>query len=350
MFDFRDLPIDSGSPAHHGRRGARVSCRLWVRVCGWDHISVSRVGDLAATGVFISTSEPWGSPNDVVLIELESLDHQVQLRTMARVARVLRQDDRKFGARVVGIALEFLPLERIQPAAAALVRHAVAQELSHHGYVRLDNPAHAYLNEVSTGEAHSAMVQDLGLEQLTLLTTERLEYGKSVQVQVPHTDGCVDLSGHVVASQPVAGGLEYATIVHLDGPIATRTSTLLELAHQLVLPEDYAPPPDSGFDFSGELGPVSIDEVLTLVGHRCYSGVLSVGTEAQFFSVQVTEGNITAVESNVANNTEDALDELRLLASGEFQFRNRRKPQLMLIPNSTDKLVSDILSQAPPPA
>jgi hypothetical protein len=284
-----------------------------------------------------------------VLLELESPDHQAKFRTMARVARVLRQDDRKSGARVVGIGLEFLPLETIQPAARALVRHAVAQELTHHGYVRLDNPAHAYLRETADGSSHSAMVQDLGLEQLTLLTTHRIDYGRKVNLQVPHADGCVQLSGQVVASQPVAGGLEFSTIVHLDGPLESRTATLLDIAHQLVLPEDYAPPPDSGFDFSGELGAVSVEELLTLVSHRCYSGVLSVGTESQFFSIQVTEGSITAVESNVAKTSEESLERLRLLASGEFQFRNKRKPQLLLVPSSTNKLVADILSQPPPP-
>jgi Tfp pilus assembly protein PilZ len=346
MFNLHDLPLESGASSRNGRRGARVSCRLWVRVLGWDDAPVSRAGDLAATGVFISTSDPWGSPNDVVMLELESPDRAAKLRTMARVARVLRQDDRSFGARVVGIGLEFLPLETIQPAARLLVRHAVEQELTHHGYVRLDNPAPAYVTETVDGTCHSAKVQDLGLEQVTLLTPHRIQYGRQVTLQVTHSDGSLELSGHVVVSRPVSKGLEFATIVHLDGALEERSATLLDLAQQVILPEDYSPPPASAFDFSGELGPVSIDEVLTLVSHRCYSGVLSVGNEAQFFSVQISEGSVTAVESNVADTVDECLARLRFMASGEFRFRSKRKPQLLLAPNSTNKLVADILSHA----
>lgn len=345
MYDFQDLPIDSGAPSQHGRRGGRVSCRLWVRVVGWDDQPISRAGDLAATGVFISTSEPWGSPNDVVLVELESIDRAAKLRTMARVARVLRQDDRKFGARVIGVALEFLPLETIQSAADVLVRHAVAQELTHHGHVRLDIPARSYIAETEGGSPESAMLQDLGLEQLTLLTANRFDYSREVSVEVPHAQGCVRLGGRVVASQPVPGGLEYSTLVRLEGPVDGRASMLLDLSHQLVIPDDYEPPPDSGFDFSGELGAVGIDEVLQLVSHRCYSGVLSVGNETQCFSVQVSQGSITCVESNGTKTENEAIAQLRKLRAGEFRFRNKRRPQLMLV--SSTRLVADVLSQPP---
>lgn len=324
-----------------------MSCRLWVRVVGWDKQPVSRAGDLAATGVFISTNEPWGGPNDVVLVELASLDHAASLRTMARVARVLRQDDRTSGARVIGVALEFLPLETIQTAAANLVRHAVGQELTHHGYVRLDIPARSYITDSASGSAQAAMLQDLGLEQLTLLTTDRVDYGNQVSVEVPNPDGCVYLQGKVVSSQPIPGGLEYSTLVHLDGPVEERTGKLLDLAHQLVVPEDYDPPPESGFDFSGELGSVSVDEVLSLVGHRCYSGVLSVGNETQHFSIQVSQGSITAIEGNNTGSPEDALTQLKRIAHGEFRFRNKRRPLLTLVSSTTNRLVADILSHPP---
>jgi hypothetical protein len=347
MYDFQDLPIDSGAPANHGRRGGRVSCRLWVRVVGWDQQPVSRPGDLAATGVFISTSEPWGSPNDVVLLELESIDRAAKLKTMARVARVIRQDDRRFGARVIGVALEFLPLETIQNAAASLVRRAVAQELTHHGHVRLDVPARSYLTDANDGAPQAALLQGIGLEQLTLLTASRVEYGKQVNVEVPHADTCVRLGGRIVSSQPLPGGLEYSTLVHLEGPLEGRAATLLDMAHQLVIPDDYEPPPDSGFDFSGELGSVGIDEVLELVSHRCYSGVLSISNELQCFSVQVSQGSITSVEGNAAKTQEDAVAQLKDLRAGEFRFRNKRRPQLTLVSTNTTRLVADILSQPP---
>jgi hypothetical protein len=347
MYDFQDLPIDSGAPANHGRRGGRVSCRLWVRVVGWDQQPVSRPGDLAATGVFISTSEPWGSPNDVVLVELESIDRATKFKTMARVARVLRQDDRRYGARVIGVALEFLPLETIQTAAAVLVRHAVAQELTHHGHVRLDVPARSYVTDVSSGTPQAAMLQGIGLEQLTLLTQNRIEYGTRLHVEVPHAEGCVRLDGQVISSQPLPGGLEYSTLVHLEGPLEGRAATLLDMAHQLVVPDDYEPPPDSGFDFSGELGSVGVEEVLQLVGHRCYSGVLSISNEQHCFSVQVSQGNITSVEGNASKSQDEAIAQLKSLRTGEFRFRNKRRPQLTLVSTNTTRLVADILSQPP---
>lgn len=349
MYDFQDLPIDSGAPANHGRRGGRVSCRLWVRVVGWDQQPVSRAGDLAATGVFISTSEPWGSPNDVVLLELESIDRTTKLRTMARVARVLRQDDRSFGARVIGVALEFLPLETIQNAAAGLVRHAVAQELALHGHVRLDVPARSYVTGTAEGAPHAALLQGIGLEQLTLLTAVRFDYDKQVHVEVPHGENCVRLGGRVVSSQPLPGGLEYSTLVHLEGSHEGRASTLLDVAHQLVVPDDYEPPPDSGFDFSGELGSVGVQELLELVSHRCYSGVLSVSNEMHCFSVQVSEGVVTSVESNAAKSREEAMTQLQNMRAGEFRFRNKRRPQLMLVSSNTSRLVADLLSEPPAP-
>lgn len=346
MSNNHDLPLESQAPVNHGRRGGRVSSKFWVKVSGWDAEPVQRSGDLAATGAYIATTQPWGSPGDVVMLELQSLDNEASLNTLARVARVLRQDDRNYGARVVGVALEFLPMESVQPAAAALVRYAVERELVRHGNVRLDDPALAYLHMSEAPAPLMSAVSDVGLEQLTLQTPLLLAYGTSVEVEVNLKSGGVRLKGQVVASQPMADSRRFSTLVHLHGAIEGRQSVLVDLAKQVVMPDDCTPSPESGFDFSGELGAVTVEAILKLVSHGCYSGVLSIGNEAEFYSVQISQGTITEIESRTHKTLEGAIEGLKGLGSGEFRFRYRCRPHLALVSPMTARLVEDVLAQS----
>jgi hypothetical protein len=346
MSNNHDLPLDSQAPINHGRRGGRVSSKFWVKVNGWDDESVLRSGDLAATGAYIATTEPWGSPGDVVMLELQSLDNEASLSTLARVARVLRQDDRNYGARVVGVALEFLPMEAIQPAATALVRCAVERELVRHGNVRLDEPALAYVHTSHVPAPLMSAVSDVGLEQVTLQTPLILPYGTDVELEISVNDGVVRLDGQVVASQPMADSRRFSTLVHLKGAIEGRQSVLVDLAKQVIMPDDCTTSAESGFDFSGELGPVTVDAVLRLLSHSCYSGVLSIGNEAEFYSVQISQGTITEVESTLYKTREGALDGLKGLGAGEFRFRYRCRAQLPLVSPMTTRLVEDVLAQS----
>lgn len=345
MFECNHAPQDFHAPIRNGRRGGRVSTKFWLRVAGWDSEPVARSGDLAATGLFITTGEPFGSPGDVAMLELESLDHSAKMRSLARVARVLRQDDRKFGARVVGIAFEFLPLETIQPAAANLVRHAVRDELIRHGHVRLDDPAVVFVRTADGSSAKRATLLDLGVEQVTLQTTTRFSYGSKFTLEMPHEMGLLTLSGEAVSSQPLAdtGGSTYSTLVHLCGPLEERQTSLVDLAERLVVPDDYEPPPESGFDFSGELGTVSVEQLLQLVSHRCYSGVLSIGNELKFFSIQISQGQVTSIEASGSDQAA-TIETLRTLQTGEFRFRNRRSPRLSLISPGTAELLENVMS------
>ncbi len=120
---------------------------------------------------------------------------------------------------------------------------------------------------------------------------------------------------------------------------------LVDLAKQVVMPDDCTASPESGFDFSGELGPVTVDAVLRLLSHSCYSGVLSVGNEAEFYSVQISHGSITEIESSMHKTMEGALEGLKTLGSGEFRFRYRCRPQLALVSPMTARLVEDVLAQ-----
>lgn len=345
MSNNHDLPLESQAPINHGRRGGRVSSKFWVKVNGWDEEAVQRSGDLAATGAYIATTEPWGSPGDVVMLELQSLDNAASLQTLARVARVLRQDDRNHGARVVGVALEFLPMESIQPAAAELVRYAVERELVRHGNVRFDEAALAYVHTQQAPAPLMCAVSDVGLEQLTLQTPLLLPYGTSVDVEVSLKNGTVRLEGQVVASQPMADSRRFSTLVHLHGALEGRQSVLVDLAKQVIMPDDCTPSPESGFDFSGELGHVNIDAILQLLSHSCYSGVLSVGNEAEFYSVQISQGAISEIESSAHQTPQAALEGLKRLGSGEFRFRYRCRPQLALVSPMTARLVEDVLAQ-----
>lgn len=345
MSNTHDLPLESQAPINHGRRGGRVSSKFWVKVSGWDTEPVLRSGDLAATGAYIATTEPWGSPGDVVMLELQSLDNEASLSTLARVARVLRQDDRNYGARVVGVALEFLPMESIQPAAAALVRCAVERELVRHGHVRLDDPALAYVHTSHAPAPLMSAVNDVGLEQVTLQTPLLLPYGTNVELEISTRNGALHLDGQVVASQPMADSRRFSTLVHLHGTIDGRQSVLVDLAKQVIMPDDCSAPPESGYDFSGELGHVSVADLLSLLSHRSYSGVLSIGNESEFYSVQISQGAITEIESTAHKTTEGALEGLKSLGSGEFRFRYRCRPQLELVSPMTARLVEDVLAQ-----
>ncbi len=350
MFENNDLPPDFHAPTRNGRRGGRVSTNFWLRVAGWDSEPIVRSGDLAATGLFVTTGDLFGGPGDVAMLELESLDHQAQMRSLARVARVLRQDDRKFGARVVGIAFEFLPLETIQPAAANLVRHAVREELVRHGHVRLDDPAIVNVRAEDGSGVKTATLLGLGIEQLTLQTTTRFAYGSRFTIEVPHEGGHLKLAGEAVSSQPLVGTNVslFSTLVHLRDAIEERQNLLVDLGQRLVVPDDYEPPPESGFDFSGELGTVSVDQLLKLVSHRCYSGVLSVGNEQQCFSIQISQGRVTSVEGGNSDSADsaDSLDALRTWQSGQFRFRNRRSPRLSLISPGTAQLLDQVMSSS----
>src|SRR5690606_7895367 len=140
----------------------------------------------------------------------------------------------------------------------------------------------------------TATLLGLGIEQLTLQTTTRFAYGSRFTIEVPHEGGHLKLAGGAVSSQPLVGTNVslFSTLVHLRDDIAERRSLLLGIGQRLVVPEGYEPPPESGCDFSGELGTVSVDQRLKLVSHRCYSGVLSVGSEQECFSIQISQGRV----------------------------------------------------------
>src|SRR5262249_32265252 len=97
------------------RRASRIDCDLWVRVGGVDGAARPRRGNSSVTGVYVSIDEAVGSPGDVVWLSLSTVDKVRSAQTMARVTRVVRQDDLHRGAAVVGAGFEFMPLEQPQP-------------------------------------------------------------------------------------------------------------------------------------------------------------------------------------------------------------------------------------------
>ena len=94
-----------------------------------------------------------------------------------------------------------------------------------------------------------------------------------------------------------------------------------------------------------------MDQLLKLVSHRCYSGVLSVGNEQQCFSIQISQGRVTSVEGGNSDSADsadsvDSLDALRTWQSGQFRFRNRRSPRLSLISPGTAQLLDQVMSSS----
>jgi hypothetical protein len=64
-----------------------------------------------------------------MLLTMVSLDRKRRVQTLAKLARIIRQDDRARGARVIGAAFEFLPQGKLQPEIVELLKHTVEQEL-----------------------------------------------------------------------------------------------------------------------------------------------------------------------------------------------------------------------------
>lgn len=338
-----DVP-DSRARANSGRRSGRVSTELWVRIGGNSRPIAKRRGDLAATGVFLLSNDPPGSPGDVVPITLMSADQSETFSTLARVARVLRQDDRARGSRVIGVAFEFLPLDRVQPDAVKLLRRVTTLAFSKLGQLRLDQPAPAFVRPTG-GTRARARLRMFGAEQVTLHTASALPYRCNVEVELPNEPAPLSLTGEVISSTREfdIGAPRYTTIVHLDHNATERVPELLALAQQLLTPSAPEHEERSYYDFRGDLGTLPLTNVLELLRQERYSGVLSAGDARRFFSVEITDGEIGSIEPGGST-----VGDLMGLCDGEFQFKNRRLAQLSVLTGSTARLMRDVFERKSP--
>ncbi len=323
-----DEDSDFGEAGRRRRRGERVEAELWVQIAGLDSAPVRRCGNLAATGVYLAIGEPIGSPGDLVKLTLQSIDKERSLNTLARVARVLRQDDRAFGARVIGMGLEFLPFQRLQPDAEALLLHVLSLELSALAQLRVEPVPTATVTVDDREPPNHASLSGLGIEQLTLATAEPIMPGSQVRIYVPHHDGMTNLTGKALANgrEAATRGRRATTLVQLTGSARAREQAVLGLAQTLLIPDSVEPPERAYYDFTGQLGAIRFDDILDLLHKEHYSGVLSLGDGECFYSIEVHDGEISNVEAVGAalESTQELTRQLAELEHGEFKFRNRR--------------------------
>jgi Domain of unknown function (DUF4388) len=344
MEEQHDEIPDSAGETDGGRRGGRVTAELWVSAGGRAQPGVKRRGDLGATGVYVLTDEAAGSPGDVVPLTLESADRTETFSTLARVARVLRQDDRLRGSRIIGIAYEFLPLDRVQPGAAKLLKRVTTLAFSKLGQLRLDRAAPAFIT-AGTGAREKAKLRMFGVEHVALYTSRALPFRQAVAVELPRSAESLHLRGEVVSStqELEAGKPRFLNIVHLSDASESQAAELLAFAQELLVPVTSEPEERSYYDFRGELGTLRVTDILGLLHQERYSGVLSAGDAQRFFSVEVSEGRIGSIEPGGAT-----LGDLTSLAEGEFQFKNRRLAQLSALTGTTGRLVRDVFEGRSP--
>ncbi|MBM4363004.1 MAG: PilZ domain-containing protein, partial [Deltaproteobacteria bacterium] len=87
-------------PLVERRRAPRLPSELWLRVHGVETRARLRSGDLSARGLHAVLDLPVGGPGDLVSLRLGTADRRQGVEVLARVTRVLREDDLHHGAAV----------------------------------------------------------------------------------------------------------------------------------------------------------------------------------------------------------------------------------------------------------
>lgn len=346
MTEHYDVQLDPMTQGRSGRRGRRVTTDLWVRVGAVQSAMQKCRGDLCATGVYVSTHDPVGSPGDVVLLRLVSADQVQAVQTLARVARVIRQDDRARGARVIGVGFEFLPLDRVQEDVLKLLHHTAECELKSFGLLRFDDSVKAHVHHGS--EELRAELRSLGAEQLTLSSALPVPVGEFLQVSLrneatisegaepPHVCGTVVS----VTREMYAGPERFSLLLRHQG--AASPSELSALVRCLLAPSQVKARRGVHHDLAGQLCQLPMREVVDLLRRERCNGVLSAGCDQRFVSFEVREGELRACEGQFTGTDPIAL--LLTLEEGEFRFRSRRPAQLEALAGPTARLMHDVLS------
>lgn len=344
MTDVYDMSLEGRNTARSGRRSRRISSDLWLRVGGVEAALCRRRGDLCATGIYIATTEAVGCPGDVLMLSLASGDKARSAKTLARVARVIRQDDRARGARVIGAAFEFLPLDKLQEDVVALLHHVAACELGNYGLLRFDDAITA-VAESSEGTLHCEL-RSLGREQLTLSAPTPVRLETRLSISVTSAPQETSLSGVVtsISREALSGSDRYSVLVRLDKLEAHGAEEHAELVRRLLVPDELRKRRGIHYDFSGQIARLPMDEVFTLLKRERYSGVLSAGIDREFFSFEVKDGEVIECETALGLAPQEAVTHVRSLTDGEFKFRGRRPPQVEALARPTARLMQEVLN------
>ncbi len=286
------------------RRGGRIDARFWVELSGIDSAPELRKGNLSPTGIYLECDRPLGEPGAVHTMQLATVDHQVSLKALVRVARSVTRPNVWQGVRLEGVGFEFLLAEEAERSQLEqLLRHVVKLQLQKMDELRLDHRFCVHLAGPD-GAKRQAVVHHMTARGITLETHWPLSPGSTVCFEIELTAG-----------QPLPIEAEVAEFRHVEGPsgpcfqtelllrnarlpsseplvgpsIAGAIEVLLEesLFH---LPANCSSPPKD--QLRGSLAHIQLPSLLVFLDLERHSGVITVmqgGRTAQLF---LREGQI----------------------------------------------------------
>ncbi len=309
------------------RRASRIDCDLWVRVGGVEAAARPRKGNISVTGLYVGIDEAVGSPGDVLWLSLTSIDKVRSAHTMARVTRVMRQDDLHRGAAVVGAGFEFMPLDQPRDEIVQLVRHVTSLALGMCGGVDLDHD-HAVRVSRAHGPATVARLENLGRDRVVISLPAALPPGEEVRLDIAEpSGGQINVLGVVGWSEPDltdANG-RHSVVVRFrppssdDGAYAART--VGALVDGLIAPAHVAVLDTQPQDLSGQLSRVHLASVLGLAELEKLDGVLTVANERCAGRIYFSSGRIVDAELDTPGlHPRDVLADLLSWTEGEFSF------------------------------
>jgi hypothetical protein len=309
------------------RRASRIDCDLWVRVGGVEAAARPRKGNISVTGLYVSIDEAVGSPGDVLWLSLTSVDKIRSAQTMARITRVVRQDDLHRGAAVVGAGFEFMPMGQPRQEIVELVRHVTSIALGMCGGVDLDHD-HAVRLTRANGPTAVARLENLGRDRVVISLPAALPPGEEVRLDIAEpSGGQISVNGVVGWSEPdfSDGTGRHSVVVRFrpaqqdDGAYAART--LGALVEGLIAPSRVAILDPKPQDLSGQLSRVHLASVLGLAELEELDGILTVANEHAAARVYMSGGRIVDAEQDTpGSQPRDVLADLLTWTDGEFSF------------------------------
>jgi hypothetical protein len=309
------------------RRAPRIDCDMWVRVGGVEGAMRPRKGNISVTGVYVSIDEAVGSPGDVLWLSLSSVDKVRSAQTMARITRVVRQDDLHRGAAVVGAGFEFLPLGQPRQEVVDLVRHATSLALGMCGGVDLDHD-HAVRVSRANGPAAVARLENLGRDRVVLSLPLALPPGEEVKLHISEPNGGqIHVHGMVGWSEPdhLDPNGRHSVVIRFRPPStpdeAYAERAVEALVQGLIAPSRVASVDTRPRDLSGQLSRVHLGSVLALAELEGLDGIVTVASEKAAARIYLSGGRIVDAEhDHPGRHARDVLGELLSWQEGEFSF------------------------------
>jgi hypothetical protein len=332
------------------RDGIRIATEMWVRVIGRDAEPVRRNGNICGSGFFFEVEEWPGRPGDISVMEVSSSDRAYTFTSMARVVRVVRAKEARWGTGEQGVSFQFLPAdESTRVAIAQTVRHIAEQHPEQAGELMLSD----FTQAASVG-ASPAMGEPPSL---------RIETGEEVRLVVAATTGggtrevtgvvgditeSVQADGatrywvpiYMVEEQPIAAAepapvqqpIAAAEPAAVRQPVAQPQSgpSLIDSMWESLVPEarsiiEQARSEDTQAGtshLSGRLSQISMPSALWLLDQEKLSGSLEFRREGEEIVLFLQDGRVIDAESPSCERCpRDLLGALMGWDDGEFVFR-----------------------------